>query len=303
MSTGRTADLQGILVAVTTPFTADATAVDEDTLRAQAERLIAAGVHGLVCTGSTGEFSTHTPEEYRRVIRLYVEAVEHRVPVVAGVGALSTRDAVALAQHSEAVGADAIMLLPPFYGAVDSSTLTTFLTAVAESISIPIVYYNIPSATGTRLTAAQIAELGEIPGVDYLKDTSGDAVALSELLVAHTDRIQAFNGWDTLTFFGIASGAKASVWGAAGIVPELAVQLWDTLAVKGDLLAAREQWAHLWAISDFLESVDYVAGVKAGREIIGHPAGPPRAPVQPLPAHEYERFTRILAAAGQVPTP
>jgi dihydrodipicolinate synthase/N-acetylneuraminate lyase len=303
MSTRRTADLHGILVAVTTPFTADATAVDEDTLRAQVDRLIAAGVHGLVCTGPTGEFSTLTPEEYRRVIQLYVEAADHRVPVVAGIGALSTRDAVALAKHSEAVGADAIMLLPPFYGGVDADTLTTFLTTVAESITIPIVYYNIPAATGTRLTAAQIAALGEIPGVEYLKDTSGDAVALGELLVAHTDRIQAFNGWDTLTFFGITCGAKASVWGAAGIVPELAVQLWDTLAVKGDLVAARGQWAHLWAISDFLESVDYVAGVKAGLEIIGRPAGPPRPPVQPLPAHEYERFTRILAAAGQVPTP
>ena len=92
------------------------------------------------------------------------------------------------------------------------------------------------------------------------------------------------------------------MWGAANIVPQLAVQLWETLAVKADLVAAREQWRHLWAISDFLESVDYVAGVKAGLEIVGHPAGPPRPPVQPLPAHERERFTRILEAAGQVPT-
>jgi len=91
------------------------------------------------------------------------------------------------------------------------------------------------------------------------------------------------------------------VWGAANVVPELAVQLWDTLAVKGDLVAAREQWKHLWAISDFLESVDYVAGVKAGLEIVGHPAGPARPPVQPLPASERERFRRILEAAGQLP--
>jgi dihydrodipicolinate synthase/N-acetylneuraminate lyase len=194
------------------------------------------------------------------------------------------------------------MLLPPFYGGVDLATLRAFVTAVAESISIPIVYYNIPSATGTRLTAREIADLADIPGVDYLKDTSGDAVALTELLTAHADRIQAFNGWDTLTFYGLAAGARASVWGAAGIVPELAVQLWETLAVKADLVAAREQWKHLWAISDFLESVDYVAGIKTGLEIIGRPAGPARPPVQPLPAHERDRFTRILADAGQIPT-
>jgi len=300
VSTRRSADLHGILAAVTTPFTPDAGAVDEPTLRSQADRLIAAGIHGLVTTGSTGEFSTLTPQEYRRVVEAYVEAADHRVPVVAGVGALWTRGAIDLAQHAERVGADAIMLLPPFYGGLDLSTLRAFVTAVAEAISIPIVYYNIPSATGTRLTAGELAGLADIPGVDHLKDTSGDAVALTELLTAHADRIQAFNGWDTLTFYGLAAGARASVWGAAGIVPELAVQLWDTLAVKADLVAAREQWKHLWAISDFLESVDYVAGVKAGLEIVGHPAGPARPPVQPLAAAERERFTRILEAAGQV---
>jgi dihydrodipicolinate synthase/N-acetylneuraminate lyase len=300
-TTRRTADLHGILVAVSTPFTADAAAVDEETLRAQTDRLIGAGVHGLVATGTTGEFPTLTDAEYRRVIEAYVQAADHRVPVVAGVGALSTRAAVDLARHAEAVGADAVMLVPPFYGGVGWDTLVAFLSAVAEAISIPIVYYNVPSATGTLLTASQLADLGGIPGLDYLKDTSGDAVSLSELLVAHPDRITAFNGWDTLTFFGIAAGARGSVWGAAGIVPELAVQLWDTLAVKGDLAAAREQWKHLWAISDFLESVDYVAGVKAGLDIVGHSAGPARLPVQPLPGHEIERFTRILTAAGQVP--
>jgi dihydrodipicolinate synthase/N-acetylneuraminate lyase len=302
MTTRRSAELHGILAAVTTPFTPDADRVDEATLQAQADWLIGAGIHGFVTTGTTGEFPTLTPQEYRRVIEAYVQAAAARVPVVAGVGALSTRDAVDLAQHAERVGADAVMLLPPFYGGVDLPTLTAFLTAVAQSISIPIVYYNIPSATGTRLTAGQIADLADIPGIEYLKDTSGDAVALTELLVAHADRITAFNGWDTLTFAGIAAGAKGSVWGAAGVVPELAVEFWDTLAVKGDLAGAREQWKHLWAISDFLESVDYVAGIKAGLELVGHPAGPARAPIRPLPEHERERFARILAEAGRLPS-
>jgi dihydrodipicolinate synthase/N-acetylneuraminate lyase len=301
MATRRTADLHGILAAVVTPLTEDAAGVDEPVLRAHAERLIAAGVHGFVTTGSTGEFSTLTPQEYRRVIEAYVEAARGRVPVVAGVGALSTAEAIGLAQHAERVGADAIMLLPPFYGGVDVATLRAFLAAVAESITIPVVYYNIPAATGTRLSAAEIAGLGDIPGVEYLKDTSGDAVTLTELLVGHADRILAFNGWDTLTFYALAAGAQASVWGAANVVPELAVQLWETLAVKGDLVAAREQWKHLWAISDFLESVDYVAGVKAGLEIVGHPAGPPRSPVLSLAAAERERFAGVLAAAGVVP--
>ncbi len=296
--TRRTVDLHGILVAVTTPFTADADAVDEDVLVAQVERLVAAGVHGLVPCGTTGEFTTLSPAEYRRVIELYVSAAAGRVPVIAGVGALSTPGAIELAQHAERVGADAIMLVPPFYDPLSFSTLQAFLTTVAESISLPIVYYNVPGATGITLSADQIAELGEIDGVDYLKDTSGDAVTLTDLLVNRTDKIKAFNGWDTLTFFGLASGAEASVWGTAGVVPELAVELWETLAVKGDLIRARELWKDLWAISDFLESVPYVAGIKAGLELIGHPAGPARLPIQPLPAEDRDRFATILSRAG-----
>jgi dihydrodipicolinate synthase/N-acetylneuraminate lyase len=269
--------LHGILAAVTTPFTADASAVDEAALTSQAEWLIGSGIHGLVP---------------------YVTAATGRVPVIAGVGALSTTGAIALAQDAERLGADAVMVVPPFYDPLDFATLTTFLRAVAESISLPIVYYNVPGATGIRLDADEIAELGEIDGVDYLKDTSGDAVTLTDLLVNRTDKIKAFNGWDTLTFIGIASGAEASVWGAAGVVPELAVRLWDTLAVKGDLAEAREQWRHLWAISDFLESVNYVAGVKAGLELIGHPAGPPRAPIQPLSGEQRTTFAAILERAG-----
>ena len=294
----RSADLHGILVAVTTPFTADGASVDDATLVAQTEWLVASGVHGIVCTGTTGEFTTLTPDEYRHVISAYVAAADGRFPVVAGVGALSTAGAISLAQHAESSGADAIMLLPPFYGGQPWEQLVAFLTDVCASISIPAVYYNVPGATGTSLTPSQIADLGDIQGLDYLKDTSGDAVSLGELLVKHSDRITAFNGWDTLTFFGIAAGARGSVWGMAGIVPELAAKFWSTLAVRGDLVEAREQWTHLWALSDFLESVDYVAGIKAALELVGHPAGPARLPVQPLPAHERERLAGILSAAG-----
>lgn len=301
MSTRTKVELRGILAAVTTPFTSDASQIDERTLRTQVDRLVTAGIHGLVPTGTTGEFTTLSPEEYRRVIELYVEAAAGRVPVIAGIGALSTQGAIGLAQHAEKVGADAIMLVPPFYDPLDFPTLKAFLSAVAGSISIPVVYYNVPGATGIRLTAAELAELGEIEGINYIKNTSDDAIGLAELLAARTDSIKAFNGWDTLTFFGIASGAEASVWGTAGVVPELAVEFWETLAEKGDLARAREQWKHLWAISDFLESVNYVAGIKAGLEIIGHPVGPARLPIQPLPQAERDRFAQILREAGVIP--
>ncbi|HEY5224489.1 MAG TPA: dihydrodipicolinate synthase family protein [Microbacteriaceae bacterium] len=303
MKSHKTVELHGILAAVATPFTPDGAAVDEETLRDQVDRLIAAGIHGLVPTGSTGEFAALSPQEYRRVIELYVQAAAGRVPVAPGIGSLTTAGAIDLAMHAETVGADAVMLVPPFYDPLSFESLKAFLHDVAAAITLPIVYYNIPANTGLKLTSTQLAELGEIDGVDYLKDTSGDAVALAELLAVRSGQIKAFNGWDTLTFFGIASGAEASVWGAAGVVPELAVDLWNVLAGQKDLARARELWKPLWELSDFLESGSYVAGIKAALEIVGHPAGPARLPVQPLSASERARLTGILERAGAVPAP
>ena len=291
-------ELKGILAAVTTPFTADGGAIDEQNLRGQVERLIEAGVHGLVPVGSTGEFSSLTLEEHKRVIELYVEAANRRVPVIAGVGTLTTRGTAELAAFAERVGANAIMVVPPFYDPLDFEGVKAFLTTVSTASNLPICYYNIPSISGCQLSAAELAELGSIEHVDYLKDTSGDAPALSQLLHLYSDDIKAFNGWDSLTFFGIASGAEAAIWGAAGLVPDQAVELWHVLAEKGDLVRARELWAPLLKLCAFLESVNYVAGVKAGLDLIGQSAGPAREPVLPLSAEKRAELKEILEAAG-----
>jgi dihydrodipicolinate synthase/N-acetylneuraminate lyase len=227
--------LQGVLVATVTPFTPDGAAVDVATLHAQIERLVAAGVHGLVPGGSTGEFTTLTVAERTLVTAECVKAAGGQVPVIAATGALST---------------------------------------------------------------AETVDLAEVDGVRYLKDTSGDAVALGELLLAHSDQIIAFNGWDTLTFFGLVSGATGTVWGATNVIPELSMQLWDAVAVRGDLAEGRALWAKIWPICAFLESYHYAAAVKTGLELIGHSAGPVRAPFTLLDAEARAEFTELLAAAG-----
>ena len=192
-------------------------------------------------------------------MELCVKAADGRVPVVAGTGALTTDATVEFSKHAADVGADAVMVVPPFYDTLTVPELKEHLQAVHDGCGLPIVYYNIPGITGLRLSAAQLADLGQVPGVRYIKDTSGDAVALSELLIKHAEAITTFNGWDTLTFLGIASGAKGSVWGAVNIFPELAVELWDTVAIRKDLDAGRALWARLWPLCDFLEARGYAA--------------------------------------------
>jgi dihydrodipicolinate synthase/N-acetylneuraminate lyase len=171
-------ELHGVLPALITPFTDDGAAIDTDALSAFVDRLIGAGVGGLVPGGSTGEFTTLTTTERKLLVETVVEAAAGRVPVVAGTGALSTRETVELSVAAERAGAAAAMVVPPFYDPPSWRELKEHFQAVADAISIPVMYYNLPAVSGTTLTAAQLAELP----IACLKDTGGDAAFAQELI-------------------------------------------------------------------------------------------------------------------------
>jgi 4-hydroxy-tetrahydrodipicolinate synthase len=293
-----TQQFTGILAAVVTPFTADGSAVDEAGVKRQAEHIIGGGIHGLVPGGSTGEFTTLTTAERKQSAELYIEAAAGRVPVVVGTGALSTAETVELSKHASDAGAAAVMVVPPFYDAPSWDELLAHFGAVSDAIDVPIMYYNIPSATGVKLTPEQFAELARKTRVTCFKDTGGDAVAFSAIQQHYAADITALNGWDTLTFSSLASGAKAGVWGTASVIPRLCADLYDAVAVRGDLLAGRELWAKIFPICEFLESHNYACGIKTGLELVGQGAGPTRRPVLPLAREYRDEFARLLSAAG-----
>lgn len=298
MSTALNASpLTGVLVALVTPFTPDGSAIDEERLRQQVEWMIAAGIHGVVPAGTTGEFTTLSRTEREFLVETVIDAADGRVPVVPATGALSTAETIELSVHAQNAGAAAVMVVPPFYDSLRWNELVAHYTAVTEALDIPVMYYNVPGATGTRLTPEQLASLGDIPGLDYIKDTGGDAVALTELLLRHGDRVTVFNGWDTLTFLGMALGAKGSVWGASNIIPELSVALWNALAVSGDLAEGRRLWNVIWPVCDALEATNYVAAVKGGLDIIGRSAGPVRSPIMPINNAERARLAAAIDGA------
>lgn len=291
------ADLTGIMVALITPFTDDKTKIDSSRLQAHIEHLIESGVHGLVPGGSTGEFTTMSLPERKQLTELCVKFAAGRVPVIAGTGSTSTAEAVELGVHAAQAGAAALMVVPPFYDPVNLEQLRELMAEIHGASKLPIVYYNIPSATGLALSPAEIAGLSDV-GVKYLKDTSGNAPALTELIFGLSDKITAFNGWDTLTFYGLAAGARGGVWGAANIIPELAVELWDAVSVKGDLKRGRELWAKAWPICKFLESHNYAAAVKTGVELRGQSTGGLRKPFALLSGDLQDELKRLLQDAG-----
>lgn len=292
-------DLSGIAVALITPFTADQASIDAAAIDEHVNRLIAAGVNGLVPGGSTGEFWTLSIDERKQLVELVVKSADGRVPVIAGIGDLTTDRVVGLALHAASVGAAALMVVPPFYDAVNIAQLRELLSEIHMKSGLPIMYYNIPSASGLTLTVAELASLADV-GATYMKDTSGNGPALTELLFSSSikEKLTCFNGWDTLTFYSLAAGSKGAVWGAANIIPELSRQLWDDVAVKGDLNASRELWAKIFPICKFLESHNYASAVKTGMELRGWRTGGLRKPFALLGGEERKELAQHLKQAG-----
>jgi 4-hydroxy-tetrahydrodipicolinate synthase len=295
------ADFHGVLPALITPFTQNGADIDADALAAIVERLLRGGVGGLVPGGSTGEFTTLTNAERRELIEVTVAVAAGRVPVVAGTGALSTRETAELSLHAERSGASAVMIVPPFYDPLTWRELLAHYATVAEQISIPIMYYNLPSASGVTLDAGQLRELQDVAGVTSLKDTGGDAVAATELIQAGDQGPTLLNGWDTLTFAALAAGVRAVVWGTASILPEQCVALHRLLIDDIDLPAARELWTRLWPLCKFLESHSYPAAVKTACALVGDTTGPTRAPLLPLADDAMTELKRLLNHARAAP--
>lgn len=288
---------EGVLPALITPFTEDDTAVDADALADVVERCVAAGVSGLVATGSTGEFTTLTHDERRGVTETVVTAAASRVPTIAGTGALGTAETIDLSVHAEAAGAAAVMIVPPFYTPLAWHELVAHYAAVADRISIPIMYYNLPSATGIDLTPERLAELKRVAGVTSFKDTGGDAIAATAFFQSDDDLPTLLNGYDTLTFAALVAGVRGVVWGVASFLPRPCVDLHRLLIEERDLDAARALWARIWPICSLLESVDYAAGVKAACRHVGISTGPVRRPLLDLSADEQRHLGRLVDRA------
>jgi 4-hydroxy-tetrahydrodipicolinate synthase len=288
--------LHGLMTALVTPFTEGGESVDETTLREQVEFNIGCQVHGLVPGGSTGEFPAMANAERRQVAEIVVDQVAGRVPVMVGVGAMTTHEAIGLAKHSEAIGADAVMIVAPYYEPLTVNETLDHFRAIASSIGIDVMLYNLPGATGVNLEPAKIAGLAEeLPNVKYLKDTSGNFTQAAHLINHYSDLLSIFVGWDTLYFASLVEGAAGSVNGAANfIAPEL-VDIYQKVR-SGDIDGARTVWNSVFPVMEFLISGGYVTRTKGGMALVGRSAGAPRLPMESLAGPEEAKLKALLSA-------
>jgi 4-hydroxy-tetrahydrodipicolinate synthase len=213
----------GSLVAIVTPFRKGQ--LDERAFGDLIEWQIANGTNGIVPCGTTGESATLTHEEHHRVVKLAVEVARGRVPVIAGTGSNSTEEAISLTRHAKAAGADGALLITPYYNKPTQEGLYRHYKAVAESVEIPQILYNIPGRTGVNMLPATVARLCGMKNIVGIKEGSGSVQQASEIAQTCGERMTVLAGDDALTLPMMAVGAKGVITVAANLVPKEMAQL------------------------------------------------------------------------------
>mgnify|MGYP002760395514 FL=1 len=299
-------DFTGVFPAMTTPFASDGR-IDHETLAEDAQRLEDAGVAGLVPAGSTGESATLTHDEHIEVVETVVEAVDD-VPVIAGSGSNSTHEAVDLSRRAAGAGADALLLISPYYNKPEQAGFRQHFRAVADAVDLPQIVYNVPGRTGQNIEPETVAELATHENIRAYKAASGDVAQISEVVEhTRTEDLAVLSGDDALTLPICSLGGRGVISVAGNVEPERTVELVDA-ALNGDLDRARELHFELSPLFRQLFAETNPIPVKAAMAIRGHAPETLRSPLTELSEGPREELERILAAldgtseAGVEPT-
>src|SRR4051812_21569647 len=222
---------RGVLPALITPFRGGA--VDEDAFVRLVERQIAAGVHGLVPVGTTGETATLSHDEHRRVVELCVKTAAGRVPVIAGAGSNATAEAIELARHAKTVGADAALIVTPYYNRPSQEGLYAHYAAINAAVQIPVLVYNVPSRTSVDISNATLARLAKLPNIVGVKDATGDMVRASEQrLLCGPDWVM-LSGDDPTALGYMAHGGHGCISVTSNVAPDLCAAFFNAV-MAGD---------------------------------------------------------------------
>ncbi|MFN3522855.1 MAG: 4-hydroxy-tetrahydrodipicolinate synthase [Phenylobacterium sp.] len=216
---------KGVMPALVTPFRDGA--VDEAAFVSLVERQIAGGVHGLVPVGTTGETATLSHDEHRRVVELCVETAGGRVPVIAGAGSNSTEEAIELVRHAKTIGADAALVVTPYYNRPSQEGLYAHYAAINEAVQLPVLVYNVPSRCGVDISNETLARLAKLPNIVGIKDATGDLPRASQ------QRLMCGTGWvmlsgdDPSALGYMAHGGHGCISVTANVAPDLCAAFYN----------------------------------------------------------------------------
>ena len=288
--------ITGSLVALVTPMHINGE-VDWSALKSLVEWHVAEGTHGIVAVGTTGESATLTVDEHCAVIKAVIATVNGRIPVIAGTGANSTREAIELTQSAKDAGADACLLVTPYYNKPTQEGLYQHYKAVAEAVAIPQILYNVPGRTGVDMHNATVARLAGIPNIVGIKDATGNLVRGQELINLVGDKMAVYSGDDGTAYELILLGAKGNISVTANVAPKAMSAICEA-ALAGNAELAKELNAPLTALHHDLFVESNPIPVKWALVHMGRMEAGIRLPLTPLAESCHNTVINALQQAG-----
>jgi 4-hydroxy-tetrahydrodipicolinate synthase len=287
--------IKGSIVAIVSPMHDDGS-LDFDAYRRLIDWHVAEGTNAIVAVGTTGESPTVDQQEHGELIRVAVDAVRGRVPVIAGTGGNSTAEAIELTRHAKAVGADATLQVVPYYNKPTQEGLYRHFRTIAETVDLPMILYNVPGRTVADLANDTTMRLSEVPGIVGLKDATGDAARAADLLRRLPPGFALYSGNDDSALALMLLGGHGVISVTANVAPKLMSEMCRA-ALAGDLARARQLNAQLWPLHQKLFVEPNPIPAKWALAKMGRIEGGIRLPLTPLsvPAEHV-----VLAALKEV---
>jgi len=288
--------LEGTFTAMVTPFSNGT--INESKLREMVEFQIENGISGLVPCGTTGESPTLSHEEHHRVVNIVIETVNGRIPVIAGTGSNNTAEAISLTEHAMKSGADAALLITPYYNRPSQAGLILHYKAVAMGCKLPLIIYNCPGRTSVNTTADTIVELSSVPNIVGIKEASGNMDQICDIIVRTPDDFTILSGDDSMTVPMISVGGKGVISVISNIAPKQMVEMTRS-ALDGDFNSSRKIHAELFPIMRSLMKVETnPSPVKTAMNIMGMNMGPLRLPLSEPDEVGKATLEKLMKKAG-----
>ena len=288
--------IHGSLVAIVTPFKNDT--IDEDALKELIEFQIENGTHGIVPCGTTGESPTLSHEEHEYVIELTVKTVKKRVPVIAGTGSNSTKEAIRLTRFAEQIGADAALLVVPYYNKPTQEGLYLHFKQIASQVRIPLILYNIPGRSGVNMNPETILRLAkDCKNIIGVKEASGSLTQASKILYLCGKDFLLYSGEDALNFPLLAIGARGFITVTANVAPRDVADLYE-FYIRGEFDKARDLHYRLLPLNDALFIETNPIPVKAALSMMDKIAYEYRYPLCRMSEHNYLELKKALTDYG-----
>ncbi|MEA1924354.1 MAG: 4-hydroxy-tetrahydrodipicolinate synthase [Candidatus Altiarchaeota archaeon] len=287
--------LHGLYTALITPFDEEG-CLDVAGFRKNIRRQIDDGVDGIVPVGTTGESATLSSEEHRIVVETAVEEANGKIKVIAGTGSNNTSEALEYTQHAMDAGADAALVITPYYNKPTQQGLIKHYTKIASHVDIPIVLYTVPGRTGVNIQPETTLELSRIRNIEAIKDASGNLDQVMRVL-RETNDFTVLSGEDHLTHCILALGGDGVISVASNITPKLMSELIHS-ALDGNWKKARELHYRLYPLFKVLFVETNPAPAKAALDLMGLPAGEPRLPLVEVTKESRDEIKRVLVELG-----